>query len=209
MEFKYITDITHLISEDHDAEMPDELFTFREYLGHFIKAASVTSEVEFQSAVPCRKKINRKPCPGFIDIVKRDIPESFIYWHCSSCEDGGRIAKWRGCPFDQAQVSLNALPGEEPNPRVEVSISREEMHALIHGTGFDPDSERIIYLARPSGKVVRLSGLYDDMENFEGFLASEANHEENKKRQKVLDAVHGRVDGAIREAYDLHEIGAD
>jgi hypothetical protein len=32
--------------------MPDEALALREYLGHIIKAATVTAEVEFLSAIP-------------------------------------------------------------------------------------------------------------------------------------------------------------
>ncbi len=137
MDFKYITDITHLFPADPDAEMPDEALAFREYLGHVIKT------------------------------------------------------------------------DDERNPHVEVMISRDEMRALLSGGLYDPESDRIIYSARPSMKGILLHGLYGDMDNFEGYLAADANHEENRKRQRVMDELHEKVHRALQTIYGDHDLGAD
>lgn len=209
MDFKYITDMNHLFSDDPKAEMPDELLEFRDYLGHIIGSATVTNEVEFQSGIPCRKKVSRKSCQGFIKVMKQSIPEPFLYWHCSTCEDGGRIANWRGCCFDQNQYPKHPEQSDDPNPPVEANITREQMKALLGGGLYDPDSERIIYSARPVGQSVILRGLFSDMDNFEGFLASDCNHEENKNRQRLMDIVHESVFDAIQKVYDEHDLGAE
>jgi hypothetical protein len=199
MDFKYITDITHFFPDDPDAEMPNQALALRAYLGHVIKAATVTAEVEFLCAIPCRKRVNRMACPGFVRVMKHDVPESYIYWHCSKCDDGGRIANWRGCPYDQSQFAPDTSAGDEPNPLVEVTISREEMQALLSGGLYDPESDRIIYAARPSGTGIRLHGSYGDMDNFEGYVAADANHEEKRKRQRLMDGVHEKIDRALQE----------
>jgi hypothetical protein len=208
MDFKYITDMTHLFSDDPKGEVPDELLEFRTYLGHIIKAATVTSDVEFQSAIPCRKKLNRKPCPGFMKVMKQELPESYIYWRCSGCDDGGRIAKWRGSPYDQAQFKPHSPMDDEPNPPVEVEVTREEMKALLSAGFYDPDSERILYTARPVAQRIVLRGLYGDMDNFVGFIASDANHEDDKKRKKLIDSVYDKVESATDKAYVDAEMGS-
>jgi hypothetical protein len=210
VDFKYITDITHFLPDDPDAEMPNAALALRDHLGHLIKAATVTWEVEFLSAIPCRKRLNGKPCPGSMQVMKQEVPESYIYWHCSVCDDGGRIANWQGCPYDQRQFNRDpATDGEKPGPLVEATISRDEMAALLSGGLYDPDSDRIIYSARPSKKGILLHGLYGDMDNFEGYLASDANHEKNKRRQRLIDAIHERVRKALEDAYGNNDLGAD
>jgi hypothetical protein len=210
VDFKYITDITHFFPDDPDAEMPDEALALREYLGHVIKAATVTAEVEFPSAIPCRKRVNRRLCAGFVKIRRQDLPEPYIFWHCSVCDDGGRIANWRDCPYDQSQFAPDASSeGDEPNPLVEVTISREEMSALLSGGLYDPESDRIIYSARPVKTGIRLHGRYGDMETFEGYVAADANHEESPKRQRVMDDVHEKIERALQKVYDQHDLGAD
>ncbi|MEK6707075.1 MAG: hypothetical protein AABZ06_14960 [Bdellovibrionota bacterium] len=176
MNFKYSSDMTDLFSDAPKAEMPDELLEFRDYLGHIIGSATVTNEVEFLSPIPCRKKVSRKPCTGFVKVIKQELPESL---------DG------------------------EPNPLVEVDISREEMKALLRGGIYDPDSERIIYSARPAGQGIMLRGLYGDMDNFVGFIASDSNHEEDRKRQKLIDSVYDKVESATSKAYEDAEMGTD
>ncbi len=208
LDFKYITDITLFFPDDPTAEMPKAALALREYLGHVIKAATVTAEVEFLSAIPCRKRVNRQPCSGFLKVMKQDVPESYIFWHCSICDDGGRIANWRGCPYDQSQ--FNAHPsGEETNPLVKVMISRDEMAALLAGGLYDPDCDRIIYSARPSRKGILLRGSCGDMDTFEGYVAADANHEAKRKRQRLMDAVHAKVERALQRVYDDHDLGAE
>jgi hypothetical protein len=92
---------------------------------------------------------------------------------------------------------------------VEVRISREEMSALLSGGLYDPESDRIIYAARPSGKGVRLRGGFADMENFEGYVAADANHEEKRKRQHVMDEVHEKIERALQKVYDEDDREAD
>ena len=207
MDFKYVTNISHLFSKDPKAEMPDELLKFRNYLGHVIRAATVTNEIDFLSAIPCRKKPSRKPCTGFLKVTKQDLPVSYIYWHCSACDDCGRIANWRGCCYDQSCFNPSLAADNEPNPLVEVEVSRDEMNALLQGSIYDPDSERIIYSARPSKTAVLFKGLYGDMDNFVEFLAADVNHEENKKRQRLLDRVYEKVSDAVQAVYDESGLG--
>jgi hypothetical protein len=210
MGYQYITDMSHLFSDDPRAEMPPKLLSFRSYLGHMIKAATVTSDFDFVSAIQCRKKVNRKPCPGFAHIITEEIPVSFIYWHCTHCEDGGRISNWLGCVFDQSEYGADPVePTEENNPVVVVKISREEMSALLQDSLFDPGSERIIYSARPLNSIIILQAGYEEMENFEGFLAAETNHERRPKRQKILDALHDEVCASMDLAYEEFELGLD
>ena len=43
----------------------------------------------------------------------------------------------------------------------------------------------------------------------EGYLAADANHEENRKRQRVMDELHENVHRALQRDYDKHDLGAD
>ncbi len=209
MDYKYITDIKHLFSDDSTAAMSDDTLAYRTFLGHLIGAATVTDDVEFQSAVPCRKIVIRKPCPGFIRVFHQSLPVTYLNWHCSVCDDGGKISGWRGCPFDQCEFPEVPYDDGEPNPLVEVAITREEMKAILDRSCYDPDSERIIYRARPDRQKIMLRGLYGDMDNFVGFLASDANHETDKKRAKLLDSAFEKIESATSRAYEEAGMGAE
>jgi len=47
------------------------------------------------------------------------------------------------------------------------------------------------------------------MDTFEGYVAADANHEANRKRQRLMDAVHEKVERAIQRVYDAHDLGAE
>ncbi|MBA2116727.1 plasmid pRiA4b ORF-3 family protein [Bremerella alba] len=63
----------------------------------------------------------------------------------------------------------------------------------------DQDYEQIIR-ETPSGKPVMM--YLDDLEDFGGYIASEANHCEDKKKQKKLDAVFERVQDVLDKYMD-------
>ena len=73
MEYKYVTDLRHLLSEDHAAERSIELEQLRKHLGKIVKAASAIRDTELVSALPCRKR-----CSGRLLIRRQDIPESAL-----------------------------------------------------------------------------------------------------------------------------------
>ena len=70
----------------------------------------------------------------------------------------------------------------------EVIVSDETAAALRELVLLDPDCERLVFgmRAHPDGAVLLASA--DDLEELIGFVAAEANHEPNRRRQHRLDA---------------------
>ena len=77
---------------------------------------------------------------------------------------------------------------------LEVRITKSEHKLLSSTLIFDPESEEILKKAikGDDGSFILKANL-DDFDNFLGYLAAEANHEESSKRQKLLDAVHDKI----------------
>ncbi len=198
MDYKYITNIRHLISEDPASEIPDAILRERDFLGLIIKAATSGDEINFISAVPCRKRVNRKPCQGTIMIMRQDVPTEFIYWHCDSCEDGGRISEFAGTWYDlrKWEQHVSFEPGEVV---VEVVVNRDEYKALISPeiNTYDPDSEKIIFSAKKVENKVRIRASESEMDNFIGFVAPDSNHEPNRKRSKLLDSLFSKIQNQL------------
>lgn len=48
----------------------------------------------------------------------------------------------------------------------------------------DPDRERVVYQARDHGDDVGLTATDDQLDELIGYLAAEANHEPNRRRQQ-------------------------
>lgn len=207
MAYTYITNIRHFIPEDPTAEVPDEVLKHREFFGLIIKAATAGTDVEFVSGLPCRKRINRKPCTGSIEVKRQDLPERYIYWHCDSCEDGGRISDFAGTWYDLSEWKQQ-VPPEPGEEIVEVTVSRDEYKALISPdiNTYDPDSEKIMFSAKATKKGVLLRALEGDMDNFIGFVAADGNHEPNRKRAKLMDSVYSKIQDALDVVMDSKDL---
>ncbi len=78
---------------------------------------------------------------------------------------------------------------------VEVAATLRELRLL------DSDCERLVYRIRVRQGQPVLSATEDELEELGGYVAAEANHEPNRRRQRALDAAldalsDGEVDAA-------------
>lgn len=89
-----------------------------------------------------------------------------------------------------------------PNEKVPLKLTATERKLVLNDMmALDPDYERIIE-ATPSGKPIMMT--LDELDDFGGYVAAEANHCDDKKKQKKLDAVFQKVQGLL-EAYTDEE----
>lgn len=93
-----------------------------------------------------------------------------------------------------------------PRPSVagdvdEVIVSDKTAAVLRELVLPDPDCERLVFgmRAHPDGAVLLASA--DDLEELIGFLAAEANHEPNRRRQDRLDAAFNALTEAAQTVY--------
>lgn len=162
-----------------------------EYLGEVISAASSSSPGHWkQSAVRCRKRPKHRKCLGRIRL--RETSDGSIEWVCPVCQDQGIVYNWKGSPHD-----LSKFREQGDQPGFEVVLTEQEYDEVKKCLVMDPEGDRIIYGATytSEGIVLRASG--EDLDDFAGYLAFEANHEENRMRQRVLDRVLGRVEAVL------------
>ncbi len=104
------------------------------------------------------------------------------------------ISGWQGSPFDlRTPGSLRAL-GEV---RV-VVVPPDAAAALRSLVLLDTDCERLVFRATVDDEGVVLFG-DDDFEELIGYVAAEANHEEDRRRQKRLDAAFATLNDALNE----------
>jgi hypothetical protein len=50
---------------------------------------------EVQTFLKCRKRPNRKPCPGHISVRLEEHPAQ-LHWWCSCCGNNGVFDSWKG-----------------------------------------------------------------------------------------------------------------
>ncbi len=156
-----------------------------EHLSLLVRAA--TSGVGGQawvSALPCRRRPGRRPCPGHYALFRTDVPPS-IEWRCSDCGDEGVIRGWEGSVFDLRP----RRPELVSVPSVRVVIPAEVAATLRGLLLVDTAGERLVFRARlaDEGQGVVLAAGDEDLEELLGYVAAEANHEKDRRRQKRLD----------------------
>ncbi|MCX6000180.1 MAG: hypothetical protein NTU41_11510 [Chloroflexi bacterium] len=117
-----------------------------------------------------------------------------IEWVCSVCQDRGVVHNWKGSVHD-----LSKFREQRSQPSLEVMLTEQEYDALKRCLvlDIDPECGRILCAATytSEGIILRASG--EDLGNFADSLAFEANHEDNGRRQRVLDRVLDRVEAAL------------
>lgn len=192
----WVTDITHLLPSPGlpFSEIPAPAQRLSAYLGAMIGAASLARSGEtIQTALRCRRRPNHRPCPGYIDLVRLDVPDH-VRWQCSACDDNGFIHNWHGCIWD---LSAKASPRAGGVEECILRLDDDEYQLLRSIPVLDSDCERVALRARRTASGVRITCGADDLENLIGFVAFEANHEKRRQRQARLDEVYGRLQEAL------------
>jgi hypothetical protein len=140
----WVTDMTHFPPPDE--VLPESYAPARRlaaYLGS-VGAASVASPNEVvETALRCRRRPSRRPCPGYIALRKDGAR---ITWECTACDDNGVISGWRGTHWDLSRRGPRLPVAEAGECRVE--LTADEYQALRTIWLLDAEQEWILAGAR-------------------------------------------------------------
>jgi plasmid stabilization system protein ParE len=126
-------------------------------------------------------------------IVLRTEPPAPIRWQCSVCDDEGVISNWADSPFDLRRRRLTLA-----DPAKEIVISKDVAAALRELRLLDTECERLVFRIRAHNDRAVLSATHDDLDELIGFVAAEANHESNRRRQQRLDTAFNALSNAAQ-----------
>ena len=115
-------------------------------------------------------------------IVLRTEPGAPIRWQCGVCADEGTISNWEDSPYDLRRRRLTLADAVN-----EIVIPDEPAAALRELRLLDTDCERLVSRIRAHKDGAILAAADDDLDVLIGFVAAEANHEPNRRRQQRLD----------------------
>ena len=186
-----VSDLHHFL--DLPDDVPGPARRLAQHLGNIVRAATAGGAGDpWMSALPCRRRPSRRPCPGRITIVRRE-PLAPIEWRCSVCADEGVISNWEDSPYDLRRRQLTAADALN-----EVVIADEVAAALRELVLLDPDCERLVFGMRAHNNGAALHATDDELDELIGFVAAEANHEPNRRRQHRLDAAFDALNTAAQ-----------
>ena len=149
----YVTDLRHFL--DLPAAAPAPARRLAEHLTSIVRAATAEHPgLPWVSALPCRCRPGRRACPGFIEVLRTDIPPS-IEWRCVSCADEGVISGWERSPFDLRPGSTDVGGTGDV---IDAVIAPEVAATLRDMMLIDSACERLIFGARASAGRVLLAG---------------------------------------------------
>lgn len=191
----FVADLRHFLDLPDDAPGPAR--NMAEQLGNVVRAATASEAgAAWVSALPCRRRPGRRPCPGRIAVLRLDLPAR-IEWRCTSCGDDGVISGWEGTYFD-----LRTRGPDRHGGGAAVVVSDQVAAALRDLRLLDPDCERVVYRARAVDDGVALTTDAEELDELIGFVAAEANHEPNRRRQQRLDRAFEVLSDALHAMGD-------
>lgn len=177
----------------HDASGPARRLA--QHLGDIVRAGTAGQVGDrWVSALPCRRSPAHRRCPGRMTIAIASAETAApIRWSCSVCDDEGVISNWADSPYD-----LRRRRSSVAGDLKEVIVSDTTAAVLRDLMLLDPDCERLVYgmRAHPNGAALLTNA--DDLEELIGFVAAEANHEPNRRRQDRLDAAFNALTDAAQ-----------
>jgi hypothetical protein len=177
----FVSDLRHFL--DLPEDVPGPARRMAERLTLIVRAATAgDAGAEWVSALICDRRPGHRPCAGHLAVLRTDVPPS-IAWHCTSCGDEGVISGWEQSPYD--------LRARHPRPRStagrRVVIPADTTATLRRLELLDSDSERLVFRAEALEAGIALIGDDDDFDELLGYVAAEANHESDRRRQRRLD----------------------
>jgi hypothetical protein len=187
----FVTDLHHFL--DLPGDTPGPVRRLAEHLANIVRAATAgDAGTGWETALRCRRRPRNRPCPGRMIVLRTHI-EQPIRWQCGVCDDQGVISNWEDSPFDLRRHGLSLAETTH-----EIVLDNETVAALHDLRLLDLDCQRLVFRIRAHHDHAVLTVTDEDLEELLGFVAAEANHEPNRRRQRRLDTTFQALNTAAQ-----------
>jgi hypothetical protein len=101
------TDLRHFEGIELDPEAPAPALRLAQYLRRITRAETTLGGTGLHgTALPCRRRLGRIPCPGLLVVDRQDVPPR-IHRECPVCREAGVIDGWQGPDDDLSAISYS------------------------------------------------------------------------------------------------------
>ena len=77
--------------------------------------------------------------------------------------------------------------------RINIKFTIDERNLIVNQTFAGDDLTERLLEAKTEGKYIKVAYTFSELEELAGFIAAEANHTEDKKLEKQLDALYDKI----------------
>ncbi|MBM3157868.1 MAG: hypothetical protein FJ004_11385 [Chloroflexi bacterium] len=198
----FITDMTHFESiQPGPSHQPARKIA--RFFGAIVSAASVSpTDRLIDAALFCRRRPGRIQCPGHLQIY-RDGVSGIITWHCSRCDDQGEISNWEGTPWNLGKWAIERQSEQQFH---ELILTEDELQELKRSLILSRECECLLYRAIIAHGGIVIRATLEEFEELEENIAADANHEEKRRRQRILDRIYERIETLFDQE---HYYGSD
>ena len=163
---------------------------------HLVRAATAATDLEFVSAVACRRRPQRRACPGTIALCRAEQPAAHVSWKCTGCGDSGVIVGFESGPDDLRDTAVDSAT---PRKRRKLRISPHEYGYWISGdlASYDSIDLRTMYSAVYSKGAISLSASVDELDTLLDALAADINHEKRATRRRTLESIYDELEDKL------------
>ena len=193
----FMTDMTHFegIPSGPSHEPARKMARF---FGAIVSVASVSPPDKLiEAALFCRRHPGRIQCPGHLQI-RRGLVSNVISWHCSRCDDQGEISNWEGTSWNFSRW----VPDRSDDQKLhELIVTEDELRELKRSLVLSPECECLLYSAIIAHGGIVIRATLEEFEELEEHIAADANHEEKRCRQRILDRIYERIEALFDQEH--------
>lgn len=177
----WVTDLQDFLDESgrFPKNLPGPARLIAEHIARIVEVATVRpSAREWPSAVArCRRRPRRRACVGRI-VVQRERGK--IEWRCPVCGDNGVVTGFLHTMWDLTGAKV---PDQKS---AQLSVTYDELAALVAIDGIDDDDHALIVAARDNGCDAVIDLPPKELADFRDSLSAAAEDDETRPREAGL-----------------------